>query len=145
MESAKPPMFEDLLDTVGHFGLYQIRIYLILTFMDISNSQCMLFYVFGNVIPDWTCLTYEGLGNVTSLLNRTSSNSTNGTDPFKGLCTYEGAKCEAFHYDGRLKTIVTEVSFFIGSPVVSLYNHVASVVRLQGTFCNRWYFVHMYH
>ncbi|XP_064651393.1 organic cation transporter protein-like isoform X2 [Lineus longissimus] len=108
MESAKPPMFEDLLDTVGHFGLYQIRIYLILTFMDVSNSQCMLFYVFGNVVPDWTCLAYEGFGNVSSLLNATNSSLSNATDPFKGLCKYEGAKCEAFHYDGRLKTIVTE-------------------------------------
>jgi hypothetical protein len=97
------PSFETLLDTLGHFGRYQVRIFVLLTASDIMNAMIMMYLVFGPATPKWRCAAFEG-ENSTVVTNGTLQNET-----FEGTCEYNGSKCVRFDFDKDYTSIVTEV------------------------------------
>ncbi|XP_074649109.1 organic cation transporter protein-like [Tubulanus polymorphus] len=88
--------FEEMLDTLGHFGRFQIRIFVILTLMDLSNQPVSMLFIFSHYVPPWTCLR---LAENASLPNNTDR-----------LCSFNGSKCVEFDYDftNALTSLITE-------------------------------------
>ena len=95
--------FEDILTHLGEFGPYQIRIFVLLTLMDLSISQCMLFYVYGNINPGWSCSKWNG--TITEWVVNTTDKKNEWTE----TCAKDGLKCEEYKFHGSLQTIVSEV------------------------------------
>ncbi|XP_074649110.1 organic cation transporter protein-like [Tubulanus polymorphus] len=88
--------FEEILETLGHFGRFQIRIFVILTLMDLPNINVIMLYIFSHYVPPWTCLR---LAENASLPNNTDR-----------LCSFNGSKCVEFDYDftNALTSLITE-------------------------------------
>ena len=51
--------FEDCLEVSGCFGLYQLRLFIICTLIDISTGCCMYYFVFSNSVPEFRCYDRE--------------------------------------------------------------------------------------
>jgi hypothetical protein len=100
----KSPTFEVVLKYVGEFGPFQIRLFSILTLMDLGTGQCMMFFVFANANPGWEC-RYHGYGNVSSADNVTSSENWT-----TGGCGLLGEECDHVNFSGKFSSIVSEVS-----------------------------------
>ncbi|XP_074653276.1 organic cation transporter protein-like [Tubulanus polymorphus] len=88
--------FEEMLDTLGHFGRFQIRVFVILTLMDLSTNSAGMLFIFSHYVPPWTCLR---LAENASLPNDTNR-----------LCSFNGSRCVLFDYDltNALTSIITE-------------------------------------
>ncbi|XP_064643370.1 solute carrier family 22 member 13-like isoform X1 [Lineus longissimus] len=96
----KGATFEDVLKQTGEFGTYQIRLFIIITLMDITTGQCMSYFVFSNSNPGWRCARYQGS-------NTTFNETTNFT---ADACVFNGTKCVEFEFSPELKSITTEWS-----------------------------------
>ncbi|XP_064620309.1 solute carrier family 22 member 15-like [Lineus longissimus] len=99
-KDAEKGTFEELiLKKVGEFGVYQIRLFAVLTLMDIPSYACMGLFIFVTASPGWHCGRFAG------------SNSTfNGTWPngTAGMCSMDGTPCEEYIFNDGFTSMVTD-------------------------------------
>ncbi|XP_074641702.1 organic cation transporter protein-like [Tubulanus polymorphus] len=95
--------FEQMLDTLGHFGRFQIRIFSLYTLMDLASGPGLMYFIFANFTPPWSCLELTA--------NTTLPNNS------QQLCSYNGSKCIRFEYDldESLSSIITEFNLVCDS------------------------------
>ncbi|XP_074649328.1 solute carrier family 22 member 15-like [Tubulanus polymorphus] len=86
--------FEQILDVLGHFGPFQIRVFSILTLMDLSTGQAMMLFVFSTISPLWSCAQF--------LDNSTLPNNT-----VKMCASENGSRCVRFQYDTTASMVST--------------------------------------
>ena len=99
--------FEDILKRVGEFGPFQIRIFALLTLMDLSMGQCMLYFVFANMKPAfWMCSRFDA---EVSYRNH-SSPMIADLDNRTKVCQIDGSNCLEFDFADDYHSIVSEVS-----------------------------------
>ncbi|XP_064620349.1 solute carrier family 22 member 15-like isoform X2 [Lineus longissimus] len=93
--------FEALvLKNTGEFGIYQIRLFAVLTIMDLPIATCMSLFIFSAANPGWHCGRFAG-SNVTH----------NGTWPnisTAEMCKMDGARCEEYVFKEDFTSIVTD-------------------------------------
>lgn len=105
---AKNPEFEDILDQVGHFGCYQICLFLLLSATDFGAGMSMLYFIFANYLPEWRCVQYEGNFTFSDLGGNLTSEWSLDMDN----CQIVDRKCVEFEFRGDV-SIVSEVGYFI--------------------------------
>ncbi|XP_064643183.1 organic cation transporter protein-like [Lineus longissimus] len=88
-----------ILRHIGEFGIYQIRLFVVLTLMDLPTSICMSLFIFSAAHPGWHCGRFVG-----------SNDTYNGTWPnsTSEMCEMNGAPCEEYVFKEDFTSIVTD-------------------------------------
>jgi len=101
---------EQLISVLGGCGRFQIRVsvlvHLIKTFMAFSQISMILI----SYTPSWTCAdeppgTHENVSEYSGYAGRNETTYSKE----KNCLNWNNTKCQSFIYDGRSRTLVTEV------------------------------------
>ncbi|XP_064628666.1 solute carrier family 22 member 15-like [Lineus longissimus] len=98
-EKVGKPTYEMLLDTVGHFGLFQRITFSLLTLADVITSMIMMYLIFSSSTSNWRCAQFDGF-NMTEI--------TTGNETFEKTCLFNGSKCVEFDFDKDFNSIASE-------------------------------------
>ena len=89
--------FEEIIEHLGAFGPYQVRVFLLVSAFETPAAWAMLLPVFAHAKPTWECLVPEMGVNLTS----------NGSSIEQ--CTADGYICDDANFSSDLTSIVSEV------------------------------------
>ena len=103
--------FENVIEDLGSFGPYQIRIFVLVSLFEIPCAWAMLLPVFIGAMPKWECLI---TGN-SSMVQNSSFIETNAT---VGGCTKDNRPCEGMKFSSEFTSIVTEVNSSVTKVIV---------------------------
>lgn len=93
--------FNEILDDINGWGLYQKRLYFILTFLfEIFATQNVVFMMFGGAAPKWHC-------DKILTMNNTIYNFDSNTSTVDNCTVYR--TCEKVVYEEGLQSVATEV------------------------------------
>ncbi|WAQ97184.1 ORCT-like protein [Mya arenaria] len=143
---------EQIVEVLGGCGRFQIRVsvlvHLIKTFMCFSQISMILI----SSTPPWACADSQtdAPSNATSCSDDEERNST--YCPSRNCLTYNGTRCNQFYFEGRSRTLVTEVfGTLIANPIAGQISDIVgrkppfflSIVicifgNLLGFFSTRW-------
>lgn len=103
--------FDEILDTVGGWGVYQKRIYFIFTFLfELFATQNVVFMMFGGASPEWHCDNdYD--------TNFAENNSSDNCSIYR--------TCKTIVYHEDLQSVATEVRYWV--MVAKNYSNVSDV------------------
>ncbi len=93
--------FEAVLEQLGAFGPYQVRVFLLVSAFETPAAWAMLLPVFAHAKPSWICPALE-------------VNNTQGPDPSNVTVRYDqcmpsGDICQGANFTSGFTSIITEV------------------------------------
>jgi hypothetical protein len=97
--------FENLLDRLSHFGLYQKIIFVLLKLCTIMHNTVFTFAVYSTATPIWRCLEFDMGSNNSHVTTSTIVNLS-----FEQTCSFNGFQCAKFEFQDPAGSIVSEVS-----------------------------------
>ena len=104
MSSASGLHLEDVIQSIGGCGRFQITLSVIVHSMKCILCFTMIFMVFGAAVPDWWCMD--------DMIGQNASDVTwkHNVSSYKSCKSHnETETCSRFHYDDSMKTVITKV------------------------------------
>ena len=104
---AKMAQFDEVLDELGSFGHFQLRLFLVVSLFETPAAWAMFLPVFAAAKPTWRCpVQSPDLSNGIDWLNTTISTALNYTE---NTCTESNTVCAGIEYTSEFTSIVSEV------------------------------------
>ena len=110
--------FDDILDDLGSFGPFQLRLFLVVSLFETPAAWSMFLPVFVSAKPTWRCPVWSP--------DFGSSNTTTAANYTENTCTEANGICAGIEYTSEFTSIVSEVNvsldpFLLHSSVVNLF------------------------
>ena len=117
--------FEEMLNDIGTFGPYQIRVFVLVSAFETPAAWAMLLPVFAGAKPTWICPEQ----NISLYYDNDNSSATNSTSNW---CGPQGEICTGLEYTSDFTSVVTEVRGLFNSlrPSDAIWRHYRSLSTL---------------
>ena len=116
IDPSKMSEFEEILEEIGAFGPFQIRVFLLVSAFETPAAWAMLLSVFASSESSWTCPESSNYNDTHSIFSKSMYLSNSGsnysdmyTNSTEGSCLPDNTPCPGHKFTGDSSTIVTEV------------------------------------
>lgn len=102
--------YENILQEIGAFGPYQVRVFILVSMFETPLAWVMLLPLLVHGTPDWTCGV--NMANFSEVLTNFTANKTHlqlENQTIDG-CSADGVVCENATFSKEYTSIVTEVN-----------------------------------
>ncbi|XP_074648952.1 solute carrier family 22 member 15-like [Tubulanus polymorphus] len=140
-KSGQNSEFDDLFETLGDLGFYQLLVYVMANVMESSGTLSVMYFIFECADPGWKCASIECEN---SCVNSSMPNSTDG------FCTTEDLVCINRTFNPTLTSALTEWSLVCGElwkakTIISIFFVALAIGSIAGgqvsdTFGRRCFF-----
>ncbi len=100
------PQFEDVLEKIGKFGPFQIRVYILVSMFEAPLNWGTMLPIFVSAMPDFRCPVLPGDDNEAGSM---FGNMTSYRNQSEGACVEGGRVCPGIEYTSQFTSIVSEV------------------------------------
>ena len=109
---AKCSTFEDILQKIKPFGLFQIGVFAIISLSDVSSSMCLQFFIYGAANPGYACIA-DGNLNESDVIKdgMLIKPPANNSGYLLDTCEVNGTSCLRRIYSPDFTSIITEVKY----------------------------------
>lgn len=106
-----PSEFEEIIEQIGAFGPYQVRVFILVSMFETPLAWAMLLPALTSAKPPWICHDDNDLYvNSTDSIYNEELNATNFSLNFTSTCAANGKACQNIQFSSEFTSIVSEVS-----------------------------------